>query len=123
MRTPIVLVAAAAALVGPASPAAAAEKSQITLTYMAKAGYATAVRLTCDPVGGAHPRAAEACAELARTGADPDKREADPTMCMMLYQPVTAQLAGSWRGRTVAWERTYGNTCEMNRATGVLFTF
>jgi hypothetical protein len=44
-------------------------------------------------------------------------------MCMMLYQPVTARIAGTWRGQRVKWSHQYGNGCEMTRATGVLFKF
>ena len=44
-------------------------------------------------------------------------------MCMDLYAPVTAKISGTWRGGRVRWSHVYGNTCEMTRATGVLFKF
>ncbi|WP_229073750.1 SSI family serine proteinase inhibitor [Actinoplanes sp. DH11] len=138
IRTLLALTATGAALLAPAAPATAvgggpaprpapravAEPgADLTLSYTAEAGYATAVKLTCDPVGGGHPEGAAACATLRRIDADPARLEGGDRMCILLYQPVTAQLKGVWQGRDVRWEHTYGNTCEMNRATGVLFQF
>jgi len=97
--------------------------SKLTLSYLAEAGYAAAVKITCEPAGGAHPEVAEACATLARTGADPSKITPEPTMCILVYSPITAEISGTWRGTPVAWKRTYGNVCEMRRATGALFRF
>jgi hypothetical protein len=109
-------------LTGPAS-AQAAPTSHLTLTYLAQAGYADVVKLTCDPTGGPHPEAAKACALMSSTGGNPAKIKPAQVMCIMLWAPVTAQLAGTWRGRAVSWSHRYGNTCEMIRATGVLFEF
>ncbi|MGX6604267.1 SSI family serine proteinase inhibitor [Micromonosporaceae bacterium Da 78-11] len=97
--------------------------SQLTLTYMAEAGFAMAVKLTCEPAGGGHPDAAAACATLTETGADPAKIAPVQGMCMMIYAPITAEITGTWRGTPVAWTHKYGNGCEMKRATGVLFQF
>jgi subtilisin inhibitor-like len=130
IRTMIGLAVAGAALVAPATPAAAVGggpaarlSSSLTLTYMAQAGFASAVKLTCDPAGGGHPDPAAACAALAAADADMAKLPPGDRMCILLYQPVTAQLKGEWRGRAVEWKHTYGNTCEMHRATGVVFAF
>jgi hypothetical protein len=98
-------------------------QNTLTLSYLADAGFAMAVKLTCDPVGGGHPQAAEACATLDRIDADPGRIKRTTNACVLLYSPVTAQLTGSWKGRTVAWTHRFGNTCEMRRATGVLFRF
>ncbi|GAA1627876.1 SSI family serine proteinase inhibitor [Actinoplanes couchii] len=92
--------------------------SSLTLTYADKK-----VRLTCGPVGGGHPKADEACAVLRAIGGDPTRMRSGDAFCILLYRPVTARLTGTWRGRTVKWQRTYGNSCEMGRATGVLFQF
>lgn len=134
-------VAAAAALAAGASEAVAAAPvpgprpaagsygggatpgARLTLTYMAEAGFAAAVKLTCDPAGGGHPEAAQACATLRTAGADPEKIKPAPVMCMMIYSPITAEITGVWRGAPVRWTHTYGNKCEMLRATGVLFQF
>ncbi|MEU4691196.1 SSI family serine proteinase inhibitor [Actinoplanes sp. NPDC023714] len=113
------LIALAVAVAGGPAP----RTTDLTLTYMAEAGFASAVKLSCDPAGGGHPKPADACAVLERIDADPDRLPAGDRMCVLLYQPVTAELKGVWRGRDVLWRHTYGNTCEMNRATGVLFQF
>lgn len=118
IHTMIGLVAMSAGLVGGPAP-----RADLTLTYEADAGFAAAVKLTCDPVGGGHPKPAQACTMLRKAGADPGKLEPGDSMCVLLYQPVKAELKGTWRGRSVQWTQTYGNTCEMNRATGVLFDF
>jgi hypothetical protein len=123
IRTVASAVAVTSALLTGAAPAQAAPRSRLTLTYLAQAGYADAVKLTCDPTGGPHPEAAQACAILGSTGADPAKIKPAQVMCMMLYAPVTAQITGTWRGGRVKWSHRYGNTCEMTRATGVLFKF
>ncbi|MFC7532693.1 SSI family serine proteinase inhibitor [Actinoplanes sp. GCM10030250] len=114
------LAVVGAALLSTASPAVAAPRSTFSLSYT---GATTVVRLTCDPTGGGHPQPARACASLRRAGADPAKLQAGDSMCILLYKPVTARLKGTWRGKPVKWEKTYGNSCEMNRATGVLFDF
>jgi hypothetical protein len=128
IRTVVGVAAATAALLMGAllmgaAPAQATPQSRLTLTYLAQAGYADAVRLTCNPTGGPHPEAAQACAVLRSTGADPTRIKPAQVMCMMLYAPVTAQITGTWRGGRVKWSHRYGNTCEMTRATGVLFKF
>jgi hypothetical protein len=98
-------------------------KAELKLTYMAESGYATAVTLTCAPAGGGHPRPARACATLKSTGVDPDRIRPARVMCLMLYAPITAEVTGVWRGRPVTWTHRYGNSCEMTRATGILFRF
>jgi hypothetical protein len=98
-------------------------QASLTLSYLADAGFATAVKLTCDPVGGGHPEADEACAVLATIDANPDKIVPAHTACMLIYAPLTAELIGTWHGRPVNWTHRYGNSCEMRRATGVIFNF
>jgi hypothetical protein len=123
-------VPAAAATTGPAAAPRAgavaaphARRTALTLSYMADAGYATAVKLRCDPVGGAHPAPTEACDELKRVGGRPDLLRPARMMCMLIYAPITATITGTWQDRRIRWSQTYGNTCEMSRATGVLFRF
>ena len=131
IRTILASTAAAAVMLSGAGPAAAAGTgraklaagTQLTLTYMADAGYATAVVLRCNPPGGAHPKPVRACNTLKRVDGKPANLKPARTMCMMIYAPITAQITGIWRGKKVAWSQKYGNTCVMNRATGVLFQF
>ena len=124
-RTILATTAAAAVLLGGAGPAAGAvrPRTDLTLVYMAEAGYATAVTLRCNPPGGAHPKPAAACRTLRAVGGRPERIKLAHTMCTMIYAPITAQITGRWRGKRISWTTTYGNTCEMTRATGVLFRF
>jgi hypothetical protein len=132
--TMIGLVAAAVVLT--ASPAVATQPgpgraggghgrpgADLTLTYMADAGFATVVKLRCYPPGGGHPRPGPACAELAAVGGDPDRITPGHGMCMMIYAPITAKITGKWRWTILTWQHKYGNSCEMHRALGVLFDF
>jgi hypothetical protein len=97
--------------------------AKLAVSYMAAAGFADEVKLECDPAGGGHPHAAAACAELAAVGGDPERIEPAHTACMMIYQPITAQVLGEWRGTPIWWQHRYGNSCEMKRALGVLVDF
>jgi hypothetical protein len=125
IRTIVVLTAAASLLPGGAVAAAGTgrPRTDLTLAYMAEAGYATAVTLRCDPPGGAHPKPSAACRTLRTVGGRPARLKPAQTMCTMIYAPITAQITGRWNGKKLNWSRTYGNTCEMTRATGVLFRF
>jgi hypothetical protein len=109
----------------PASPTTAVplKRTQLTLSYMADAGYAAALKLGCDPATGPHPEKRQACAALSKAGGHPDRIRPARTMCYLIYAPIRADVTGTWKGRPVRWSRTYGNKCEMNRATGVLFDF
>ena len=126
------LAATSIAVLGIASPAAAATtgpaarprpRTDLVLAYLADAGYAAAVTLTCEPTGGAHPRAAKACAALAKVAGDPARLTAKPAMCTLEYAPITAEITGTWRGRAVDWSHTFGNSCDLARTTGVVFAF
>lgn len=110
-----------ALLAGPAP--AATPRTELTLSYMADAGYAVAVNLGCDPVSGPPPKAAQACATFRRVDGHPGRIKPARIMCMLIYAPIRADVTGTWRGRRIRWSRTYGNTCEMTRATGVVFAF
>ena len=106
------------------SPAAAAPKrSELTLSYMADAGYAAGVLLRCDPAGGGHPKKGKACQALAKVGGNPAKLKPSQVMCTLEYAPITAEIKGKWRGKKVAWTQKFGNTCEMTRKTGILLAF
>jgi hypothetical protein len=118
------------AVLGAAGPAAAAAtgpaakpRSGLVLSYLAEAGYAAAVTLTCDPAGGAHPKPAKACAVLKKVSGNPALLKPRKRMCTLEYAPITAEITGTWRGKKVRWSQTFGNTCDLTRTTGVLFAF
>jgi hypothetical protein len=127
-QTMIGVVAALVALPNPVpapygSGPAHRPQARLTLSYMADAGFAEAVKLDCGPVGGGHPLGAQVCATLDAADGDPDRIPPSRTMCFLIYAPIEAQVSGTWQGKTIEWEHRYGNACEMRRATGVLFAF
>ncbi|MGW4943734.1 SSI family serine proteinase inhibitor [Actinoplanes sp. NPDC004185] len=118
----VLLLAAPAPATAPAAQAGV-KRTDLTVSYLAEAGYAAAVKLRCDPAGGAHPQKVQACRTLKRVGGDPARLTPAPLMCTLEYAPVTAQVKGTWRGRPVSWSHTFGNLCDMRRTTGVLTAF
>lgn len=89
----------ALALALPAGAAAAAQPGQ-AVTELRVYGPAGTVTLTCGPVGGTHPRAKEACAEI---GAASGKIEAIPPSggCLDYWDPVLIGVTGRWRGEEI----------------------
>jgi hypothetical protein len=58
--------------------------------------------LSCDPAGGTHPRAAQACEQLAAAGGDIAAVPPYPGMgCLPVWEPVTVTARGTWRGKAV----------------------
>ncbi|WP_374999793.1 SSI family serine proteinase inhibitor [Aeromicrobium sp. CTD01-1L150] len=76
----------------------------------------TTMTLTCDPVGGDHPRARAACDALATAG--PDVFEPVPVdqACTMIYGgPQQATIVGTLDGEDVDASFSRENGCEMAR--------
>jgi hypothetical protein len=122
--TPATPVAHPAAPAPPlAHPAAPATNLRLTVTAPTpKASGTRSVTLQCDPDGGTHPKAAQACAELARHGGQFTHRPAD-VLCTMIYAPVVADASGHWRGRMVHFHQQFPNDCDMHARTGTVFDF
>src|SRR5689334_11392867 len=84
MPKPATGVPATGSALGTAGDGAApARKTELTLSYMAEAGYARAVVLTCNPPGGGHPKPVKACNTLSKVGGRPTGLKPARTMCMM----------------------------------------
>ncbi|WP_019634965.1 SSI family serine proteinase inhibitor [Actinomadura atramentaria] len=118
------LTGAALALL-PAVPAAAgpAPGAEIRLAVRRVGGpVIRSVVLRCDPPGGTHPRAADACADLAERGGRPENA-VSRGFCTMLFAPVVAEAAGRYRGLDVRFRKEYANACVMRSRTGTLFAF
>lgn len=79
--------------------------------------------LTCDPAGGSHPAAQEACDELAAVTGDIAALSEDPGPCTMIYDPVTVTAEGWWRGQMKSFRATYANSCVLYRQTRGIFDF
>lgn len=81
------------------------------------------VTLRCDPSGGNHPKAAQACADLAARDGAFDHEPAKNQVCPMIFRPVVAEAVGRWRGKAVRFRKQYGNDCVMGSRTGRVFAF
>jgi hypothetical protein len=94
--------------------------TELTVTFRADEKSAPVVmHLTCEPAGGDHPRAGEACDRLAAVetdGADPFAEPAPDEMCTFIYGgPQTAGVVGTWNGTTVDATFSRANGCEISR--------
>ncbi|MEU8623670.1 SSI family serine proteinase inhibitor [Streptomyces sp. NPDC048669] len=75
--------------------------------------------LECEPAGGSHPAARQACDRLAQLpgeSTDPFTPVSRDAMCTQQYGgPATARVTGSWRGRSVDASFDRSNGCEIGR--------
>lgn len=80
--------------------------------------------LTCDPTGGTHPKAAQACADLKKAG---DFAHlpilSTPRACYMIYAPVSVTAIGHLGATLVRFQATYPNDCFLAAQTGSIFAF
>lgn len=75
--------------------------------------------LTCEPPGGGHPRAAEACAALDKAEA-PFAPVPEDRMCTKIYGgPEVATVKGTWNGKKIDTRFTREDGCQLNRWTKV----
>ncbi|MFB7917273.1 SSI family serine proteinase inhibitor [Streptomyces sp. NPDC056061] len=131
MRPRTVLAAATLLTLAAATPAAAERpgepgpESRLRLTVSGgDHTWIRGVELVCPPAPDTHhPHAAAACADLSAADGDLDALPGDPHLCTKEFAPVTAAATGTWRGRPVAWHRTFPNACEMDARTGPVFRF
>lgn len=112
----------------PASTTQAAPASVLNLSVAADARsnrQPRSVVLSCEPAGGTHPKAEQACAELDRAnGRFGSLRSGNENaMCPLVYRPVTVTATGTWRGKPVEHKQTYSNACTLRAYTGAVFDF
>lgn len=69
------------------------------------------VTLKCEPTGGSHAEAEDACASIESVGGNLDELLDRQLICPDVYQPVTVEVGGNWDDMVVAFERTYANLC------------
>ncbi|MEU5694165.1 SSI family serine proteinase inhibitor [Actinosynnema sp. NPDC020468] len=113
------LVAALAALV----PSTSVPAESGFLLALNRSSTIRVVNLDCSPPGGSHPRAEEACAELALANGSFDQLGTEGVACTMELNPVTVRAIGHWRGETRRFLKTYSNSCVLEAATGTVFKF
>jgi hypothetical protein len=118
-----------AGLVGVPSPASAAVASAPTALFLTVAPgesgspVSRSAVLTCDPVGGSHIEAEQACRELATVAGDIAALAETGESCTLIYDPVTVSVEGWWHGRPTSFSATYGNSCQLHQQTRAIFHF
>lgn len=129
LLTTLAVVATAGALATPSAAAAtqaptqAAGPSVLVLTVTQAQQVDRQRVLRCEPTGGTHPLAAQACGELDRAGGNPAALPSQPRVCPFIYRPVTASAKGFWHGNRVDFTQTYPNDCVLHARTGSVFQF
>ena len=118
----LVLVAVLAATLSACGKDAASDSSSsagtaLTITVVASEGAdPQTYELRCDPAGGDHPQAAEACTALDTAGAKVFEPVAKDQMCTELYGgPQTATVKGTYDGDPVDATFSRTNGCEIDR--------
>ena len=77
--------------------------------------------LSCDPVGGSLPDAAEACSKLTAAMLEPLPPD---TICTQIYGgPQTARVQGTFEGSAVDARFNRSNGCEIHRWDVASFLF
>ena len=119
-------VTAGAALTGvlltTANPAAAASvPTKVTITVKPAGAKLRTATLTCNPTGGTHKSANEACAVLTAAGGRPGAIVPADVMCTLEYAPVKVKMVGRYDRRPVRFKKSYSNPCRLEAEAGVLF--
>ncbi|MEU9868822.1 MULTISPECIES: SSI family serine proteinase inhibitor [Actinomadura] len=117
-------VLAGMAMTAPAVPARADGPAGVyLLTVMPQSGPVATRTLWCDPDGGTHAAASQACDQLEAVDGEVGRVPARPTACTLEHAPVTVIANGVWHGSGRHFARTYANRCLAVRATGgILFS-
>ncbi|MEV0191748.1 SSI family serine proteinase inhibitor [Kitasatospora purpeofusca] len=80
--------------------------------------------LACPPGGTTtHPDPVTACHLLDSVNGDLGRLDVDPGPCNQVYDPYTVTASGTYRGRPLTFQHTYGNHCVLLRTTGAFFDF
>ncbi|MEW2621751.1 SSI family serine proteinase inhibitor [Streptomyces sp. NPDC048106] len=128
-RLGVLLAAGLAATAASVVPAAADASSPTNLT-LTKTGTSGAgpvnkqVTLQCEPTGGTHPTAQDACTQLiAVDGQFALIPRASGYGCGGDWAPITVTVTGTWRRQPVYFTKTYGNDCEASVGSSFVFRF
>jgi hypothetical protein len=107
------------------APAARAEDStRLVLKATTGTRAPHSVTLRCDPAGGTHPKAAQACSDLVQShGEFSATRDRSPRACFMIYSPITVSAKGTWQGQSVNFGSKFPNACALHSKTGSIFDF
>ncbi|MEE1942440.1 SSI family serine proteinase inhibitor [Streptomyces sp. TRM 70361] len=84
---------------------------------------AVTVTLECDPVGGTHPWAEDACEALTEAKGNFEDIERISNMCLPYWDPVTITATGHWHGREISFQDWHSNNDCAAMFTGGVFGF
>ncbi len=122
------LLFACLALAAPLFPATAqaaplAPASGLVLSMQPEMGTLSTTKLTCEPAGGTHRHAKQACDQLMPVEGDFRRLEETGAMCTMELNPTKATLRGKWRNKRIDFQQVYSNPCVVRASTGKVFDF
>ncbi|CAM00048.1 subtilisin inhibitor-like [Saccharopolyspora erythraea NRRL 2338] len=118
------IVFAVAALI-PLGANAETGPTKVTLTAQQLGAPLSVAVLTCEPSGGTHPRAEDACAVMSATGGMIEEMPAQnpQALCPLIWRPVGVTATGLWNGKPIEYAKTFANDCVMRSQLGVVFDF
>ncbi|MER5353097.1 SSI family serine proteinase inhibitor [Kitasatospora sp. NPDC002551] len=110
------------------APAAAQAEASLRLTVThgrtPTSGTPHVAILDCPPDSvTTHPDPVTACRLLESVNGDLDQLNVNPGVCTDLYDPYTVTATGTYRGRPLSYQHTYGNHCVLLRTAGAFFDF
>jgi hypothetical protein len=99
------------------SPSSSDAATSLTIVVTPAEGVKSSTyTLTCDPAGGDHPQAEQACAALDEAGASVFEPVAADGVCTEIYGgPQTATVKGTLDGATIDASFSRHNGCEIDR--------
>ena len=107
-----------------ASPLAAPlPASGLVLSVQPEMGTHSTTQLHCEPAGGLHRNAQEACDQLMPVEGDFRRLPDSGALCTMELNPTKATLRGNWRKKKIDFQQVYSNPCVVRASTGKVFDF
>jgi len=116
-------LALAAPLVPGTAQAAPLHASGLVLSVQPEMGTLSTTQLNCEPAGGLHKNAQEACDQLTPVEGDFRRLPDSGALCTMELNPTKATLRGKWRNKRIDFQQVYSNPCVVRASTGKVFDF
>jgi hypothetical protein len=116
-------LALAAPIVPATAQAATPPASGLVLSLQPEMGILSTTQLNCEPAGGLHKHAKEACDQLIPVEGDFRRLPDSGAICTMELNPTKAILRGKWRNKKVNFQQVYSNPCVVRAFTGEVFDF
>ncbi|OBZ89087.1 Subtilisin inhibitor-like protein 1 [Choanephora cucurbitarum] len=99
--------------------ASAAPTASTTMT-ISSTGTNAKYTLSCNPIGGNHPRRQEACNVLKRCNGNLNAITPSGTICTAVHAPVTVTVEGTYGGKPVYLKKEFTNACVASAQLGPL---